>query len=160
MKSFELKPIGIVRTPFQDLKNMPIQPGGASGVRGTLEIFSEFQEGLKDVELFSHLFLLYRFHRAVRTSLEVIPFLDSEKRGVYATRSPLRPNHIGLSVVHLLERKENILDIENVDILDGTPLLDIKPYVLQFDGVENPSSGWITANSHEVAAKRSDERFL
>ncbi len=160
MNSFGLKSIGIVHSPFQNLKNMPIQPKGASGVRGTLEIFPEFQAGLKDLELFSHIFLLYHFHRASRTALEVTPFLDSVPRGVYATRSPLRPNHIGLSVVTLLERRENILTIENVDILDGTPLLDIKPYVLQFDGVGNPSSGWITADSEDVAARRSDERFL
>ncbi len=156
-----IEPIGIIHTPFKTLDNMPIQPRGAQGVRGTLEIFPPFEEGLKDVELFSHIYLLYHFHRASRKALKVVPFMDTVERGVFATRSPLRPSFIGLSGVKLVERKGPVLTIENVDILDGTPLLDIKPYVPQFDTMcSDASSGWIDADKEKVAAKRSDRRFI
>ena len=153
------RPVGVIHTPFKELENMPIQPSGAAGVRGTVELFPEFAEGLKDLDGFSHLILLYHFHESRGYKLIVTPFLDSEPRGVFATRAPKRPNPIGLSIVRLVQVRGYTLDIENVDILDGTPLLDIKPYVPEFDHQENCRIGWLEKARGEVRNKRSDERF-
>ena len=129
----QYEPIGIIHTPFKIPEGMPLQPAGASGIKGEVEVFSEYQAGLEDLDGFSHIILLYHFHRSKRFKLEVVPFLDSETRGLFATRAPNRPNPIGLSVVRLAGIDDRILRIENVDVLDGTPLLDIKPYVPAFD---------------------------
>ena len=153
------KQIGVIHTPFADPQGMPIQPAGARDVIGTMEIAPEYAAGLQDLEGFSHLFLIYHFHRASRTELRVTPFLDPREHGVFATRSPLRPNHIGLSIVELLEVRGNRLTVRGIDILDGTPLLDLKPYVAAFDRVEESRSGWMTSSSEEIGAKRSDGRF-
>jgi len=153
------RPIGILHTPFKEVENMPIQPSGAAGIRGTVELFSEFAEGLKDLDGFSHLILLYHFHESRGYKLIVTPFLDSEPRGVFATRAPKRPNSIGLSTVRLVQIRGRSLDVENVDILDGTPLLDIKPYVPEFDHQENCRVGWLEQVCGEVRNKRSDKRF-
>jgi tRNA (adenine37-N6)-methyltransferase len=153
------RPIGIIHTPFKELENMPIQPSGAAGIRGTVDLYSEFAEGLKDLDGFSHLILLYQFHESRGYNLTVTPFLDSEPRGVFATRAPKRPNPIGLSVVRLVQIRECSLDVENVDILDGTPLLDIKPYVPEFDYQENCRIGWLEKARGKVRDKRSDKRF-
>ncbi len=151
--------IGIIRTPFKELENMPIQPSGAAGIRGTVELFQEFADGLKDLDGFSHLILLYHFHESRGYKLIVTPFLDSEPRGVFATRAPKRPNPIGLSIVRLVQVRGYTLDIENVDILDGTPLLDIKPYVPEFDHQENCRIGWLEQVRGMAKAKKSDDRF-
>ncbi len=156
----EFQQIGTIHSPYHDLKNMPIQPKGAQDVLGSIEMNPDLVEGLKDLEGFSHVFLLYAFHRATREKLSVIPFMDAEQRGVFATRSPLRPNHIGLSIVELTGIKGNTLFLKGVDILDGTPLLDIKPYIAAFDTVTESRSGWMTKTEKEVEAQRSDDRFL
>ena len=156
---FLYRPIGIIHTPFKELQNMPIQPSGAAGIRGTVDLYPEFTEGLKDLDGFSHLILLYRFHESRGYRLTVTPFLDSEPRGLFATRAPKRPNPIGLSIVKLIRIRECSLDVENVDILDGTPLLDIKPYVPQFDHQENCRIGWLEKARGKVRNKRSDKRF-
>ena len=153
------RPIGIIHTPFKEVENMPIQPSGAAGIHGTVELFPEFAEGLKDLDGFSHLILLYHFHESRGHKLIVTPFLDSEPRGVFATRAPKRPNPIGLSIVRLIRIQGATLDIENVDILDGTPLLDIKPYVPEFDHQEDCRIGWLEQVRRMVKAKRSDDRF-
>ena len=153
------EPIGIIRSPFEGIENVPVQPAAASGIQGTVEVFAEFAAGLKDLEGFSHIILLYHFHRATQPRLVVIPFLDREPRGVFATRAPIRPNPIGLSIVRLLRVEGNVLHIENVDILDGTPLLDIKPYVPEFDQYEAERTGWLGAARGQVKGKRSDDRF-
>jgi tRNA-Thr(GGU) m(6)t(6)A37 methyltransferase TsaA len=152
-------PIGIIHSPFTDIEGMPIQPGGARGISGTVEIFGEYEQGLKDLEGFSHLFLIYAFHRCPSYQLTVIPFLDTTPRGVFATRAPRRPNAIGLSVVRLKEVNGPNLCIEGVDILDGTPLLDVKPYVPAFDAYPDASSGWLEGSAHNAGSIRSDERF-
>jgi tRNA-Thr(GGU) m(6)t(6)A37 methyltransferase TsaA len=152
-------PIGVIHTPFKELENMPIQPSGAAGIRGTVDLYSEFAEGLKDLDGFSHLILLYQFHESRGCKLSVTPFLDSEPRGVFATRAPKRPNPIGLSIVRLVQIRGCSLDVENVDILDGTPLLDIKPYVPEFDHEENCRIGWLEKARGKVRNKRSDKRF-
>lgn len=153
------RPIGIIRSPFRELENMPIQPSGAAGIRGTVELFPEFAEGLKDLDGFSHLVLLYHFHESRGYKLTVTPFLDSELRGLFATRAPRRPNPIGLSTVRLNQIRGCTLDVENVDILDGTPLLDIKPYVPEFDHHEDCRIGWLEQVHKMVKEKRSDDRF-
>ena len=153
------EPIGFVCSPFKNITEMPIQPRGAAEVQGTIEILPEFEEGLKDLEGFSHIILLYHFHRAGEPRLVVTPFLDSEQHGIFATRAPTRPNPIGLSIVSLLKREESILHIGNVDVVDGTPLLDIKPYVSEFDKPEADRFGWLENSKDQVQRKRSDDRF-
>lgn len=152
-------PIGIIHTPFTDSEGMPIQPTGAMGVAGTVEVYPNFQRGLKDLDGFSHIILLYHFHRSHGFELHLVPFMDSELRGLYATRAPKRPNPIGLSVVQLDRIKEGVLSIRNVDILDKTPLLDIKPYVPQFDSPKNVRTGWFEKSEITVSDRKSDNRF-
>jgi tRNA-Thr(GGU) m(6)t(6)A37 methyltransferase TsaA len=156
----QIEPIGIIHTPFTTLEAMPIQPAGARETIGTVVVESTYREGLADLEGFSHVYLLYFFHEARRTALTVVPFMDSHPRGVFATRSPLRPNHIGLSIVEIAAIAGNIITVRGIDVLDGTPLLDIKPYIAAFDGVGASHSGWMKASAAEVAEKRSDDRFI
>lgn len=138
---------------------MPIQPAGAAGVEGTVEVFPQYDDGLKDLDGFSHLILLYHLHRSKDFKLHVVPFLDSISRGVFATRAPKRPNPIGLSVIKLQKIQGSILYVENVDILDGTPLLDIKPYIPDFDEQAEVRAGWLEETRKEVSKKKSDKRF-
>jgi tRNA-Thr(GGU) m(6)t(6)A37 methyltransferase TsaA len=157
--SFIYTPIGIVHSPFSDIAGMPIQPSGARGIRGSIELCEEFGAGLKDLDGFSRIILIYAFHRSKDFSLQVKPFLDPLPRGIFATRAPKRPNAIGLSTVRLIGIQGNIIDIEDVDILDGTPLLDIKPYVPAFDSYCEAKAGWLDATSRHVSSVKSDERF-
>lgn len=158
--STPMKAIGIIHTPFTTLQDMPIQPGGGEEHTGTIHLEEQYVEGLSDLDGFSHIYLLYEFHMAKRTTLTVTPFMDTSPRGVFATRSPLRPNHIGLSIVRLISVEKNIIIVQGVDILDGTPLLDIKPYIAAFDGVKQSRSGWMNSSEEDVAGKRSDSRFV
>jgi tRNA-Thr(GGU) m(6)t(6)A37 methyltransferase TsaA len=155
----EYQPIGIIHSPFTELSCMPIQPAGAAGVEGTVEVFPQYNDGLKDLEGFSHIIMLYHFHRSKDFTLHVVPFMDSIPRGVFATRAPKRPNSIGLSVIKLQKIQGNILYVENVDILDGTPLLDIKPYVPEFDEQTEVRAGWLEEARKEVSKRKSDKRF-
>lgn len=155
----EFQPIGTIHTPFTKTEGMPIQPTGDAGVKGSIEIFEEYRRGLKDLDGFSHIILLYHFHRSSGFSLEVIPFMDNLKRGLFATRAPARPNPIGLSIVELDGIEDGILQIRNVDILDGTPLLDIKPYAPAFDRPAGVRAGWLEKTGGKVVGKRSDDRF-
>jgi len=138
----KFEPIGIIHTPFKRKEDAPIQPSRSSA-RGEVEVFKKYEEGLEDIEGFSHIILIYQFHKSEGYSLKVKPYLDNKLRGLFATRAPRRPNQIGLSVVKLLKRKENILFIEGIDVLDGTPLLDIKPYVPDFHPKEQLKVGWL-----------------
>lgn len=155
----EMKPIGLIHTPFADLTGMPIQPAGAAGVSGTVEVFSEYQAGLKDLDGFSHIVLLYVFHRSQGFRLQVVPFMDVEPRGLFATRAPMRPNPIGLSVVQLDRIEGGTIHIINVDMLDETPLLDIKPYVPEFDSQAKVRTGWLEKARKTVSDRKSDRRF-
>lgn len=153
----EYHPIGIVRSPHKTAEGTPIQPSRAKGIEGTLEIYREYEEGLSDLAGFSHIILLCHLHRTRAFRLKVVPFLDTTERGLFATRAPSRPNPIGLSVVRLLGIQGNVLSIEGVDLLDETPVLDIKPYVGEFDQLTEFRSGWL-----EKARKRAnvaDDRF-
>lgn len=159
MDTITYKPIGIIHSPFHEREGMPIQPRGAQGVRGTIELMPEYSEALVDLDGFSHIILLYHFHRSDRCNLTIKPFLDNSPHGVFSTRAPNRPNPIGISVVELERIHDNILHIMNVDILDETPLLDIKPYAPQFDYYENASSGWLAHAKDTVYDTVSDDRF-
>lgn len=152
-------PIGVLHTPFNEPAGMPIQPSGARGVCGTAELYPEFVAGLRDLAGFSHIILLYHFHRAPAPRLSVTPFLDTEARGIFATRAPARPNPLGLSIVRLLRCEGATLYLEHLDMLDGTPLLDIKPYVSAFDSFVAERTGWLEAAEGRVAQIRADERF-
>jgi tRNA-Thr(GGU) m(6)t(6)A37 methyltransferase TsaA len=151
--------IGTIRSPFTDISGMPIQPSGARGVKGTVEIFAEYAEGLCDLDGFSRIILIYAFHKCDSCQLTVTPFLDTNPRGIFATRAPCRPNPIGLSVVRLIGVQGRTLIIEDVDVLDGTPLLDIKPYVPQFDAYTDASCGWLEKSAQGAKSFRSDKRF-
>jgi tRNA-Thr(GGU) m(6)t(6)A37 methyltransferase TsaA len=155
----ELKPIGTIHTPFTKLKGMPIQPAGAQGVQGTIELFEEYHAGLKDLDGFSHIILLYYFHCSQGFKLQVVPFMDTKPRGLFATRAPKRPNPIGLSVVQLDRIENGILYVQNIDMLDGTPLLDLKPYVPEFDSHAKFRTGWLEQARKTVQNRRADDRF-
>jgi tRNA-Thr(GGU) m(6)t(6)A37 methyltransferase TsaA len=148
------KPIGVIRSDHLIEEQTPIQPAYASGCRGRVEIFPQFTEGLRDLEGFSHVYLIYHFHRCEQTRLLVKPFLQDVERGVFATRAPCRPNAVGLSVVKLVRREGNVLYVNDVDILDGTPLLDIKPYTVKFDRIDTTRNGWQDEVSEETAGHR------
>jgi tRNA-Thr(GGU) m(6)t(6)A37 methyltransferase TsaA len=157
--TFSFASIGTIHTPFRRKEGMPIQPAGSMGTRGTIILKRQFIEGLLDLDKFSHIYLVYCFHKSEGFNLKVIPFLDDKPHGVFATRAPRRPNPIGISVVKLIRIKDNILEIENVDMLDGTPLLDIKPYISQFDIHDIEKSGWISNKTDYPNEIKSDDRF-
>ena len=138
---YKMCPIGVIHSPFTEKSETPIQPSRSQAI-GKVEIYPQFADGLQDIEGFSHLILLYVFHKASDYTLQVTPFLDDQTRGLFATRYPCRPNPIGLSTFRLLSRDAKILEIDGVDVLDGTPLLDIKPYMPEFDIRQNVNAGW------------------
>jgi tRNA-Thr(GGU) m(6)t(6)A37 methyltransferase TsaA len=154
-----MQPIGIIRTPFIKPEGMPVQPAGGAGVHGTVEVFAQYLEGLQDLDGFSHILLLYHFHRSRGFNLQVVPFLDTRSRGLFATRAPRRPNPIGLSLVRLDRIENNVLHIRNVDILDKTQLLDIKPYVPEFDSQAKVRTGWLAEAGKTVKSRQADRRF-
>lgn len=148
------RPIGVIHSEHQEAAKTPIQPVFARGVPGRVEVNPEFEKGLSDLEGFSHIILLYHFDRAGPLRLMVKPFLDDQERGVFATRAPSRPNPIGLSIVRLVRREGAVLFIEDVDIFDGTPLLDIKPYIPRFDLWDEVRGGWTERVDKETAEER------
>jgi tRNA-Thr(GGU) m(6)t(6)A37 methyltransferase TsaA len=159
MNEIKYKPIGVVHSPFKEPKGTPIQPPGGKGIDGTVEVFPEYAEGLKDVEGFSHIILIYHFHLSKGLSLKVKPYMENELRGVFATRAPSRPNPIGISVVRLVRVEKSILYVRDVDFVDGTPLLDIKPYVPEFDVREVNKTGWLEKEVHKLSTSKDDGRF-
>ena len=138
-----IKPIGIINTPYKEAKGMPIQGKFKRGATGTARIFPEYKAGLKDIEGFSHVILIYYFNRSKEEKLTGKPFLEDTEHGIFAIRSPLRPNRIGLSIVKVKDVKEDRITFSEVDILDNTPLLDIKPYVSHFDSRSEVRNGWL-----------------
>ena len=141
-----MHPIGVIHSPFTEKDKTPIQASRSQAI-GLVEIYPEFADGLKDIEALSHIYLLYAFHESDGYTLQVKPFLDDQEHGVFATRHPCRPNPLGISVVKLLSRKENSLTVEGIDTLDGTPLLDIKPYIPDFDLRTDVRTGWYETRS-------------
>ena len=159
VKTINYRPIGIIHSPFKDRQGTPIQPIGGKGVKAEVEVFPEFIEGLADLNGFSHIILLYHFHLSTAFKLKVKPFLDHALRGVFATRAPARPNPIGISVVHLLRINHQMLYIEDTDIIDQTPLLDIKPFVPGFDLRKAERIGWLTNKAGNAGNLKADGRF-
>ncbi len=154
------EPIGVVHSPFKRLDEMPVQPISAASGAGVVEILPQFAEGLCDLDGFSHLVLLYHFHEAPRRSLTVTPFLDAKPHGVFATRAPSRPNPIGFSIIKLMAIENNALRVEQLDVLDGTPVLDIKPHVPAFDCRPDARIGWFEQSKGLFSGKLSDKRFI
>ncbi len=142
-KPITIKPIGVIHTPYKEPKGIPIQGTFKRGITGTIRLFPEYQAGLKDIEGFSHIILICYFDRAKEEKLTGKPFLEDAPHGIFAIRSPHRPNHIGFSIIKLENVKEGVITFSEVDILDGTPLLDIKPYVKHFDSRDKVKNGWI-----------------
>lgn len=156
MKELEItfKPIGVIHSEHVVAERTPVQPVYARGCKGRVEVFPDWAAGLRDLEGFSHIYLIYYFHLCGPARLVVKPFLQDVERGLFSTRAPCRPNPIGLSVVELLSRDENTLYVDNLDILDGTPLLDIKPYTRRFDRMETTRNGWQDLVDDETASRR------
>jgi tRNA-Thr(GGU) m(6)t(6)A37 methyltransferase TsaA len=152
-----IRPIGVIRTPFREAAGTPIQPSRARGIRGEVLVDEPFRDGLRDLEGFERIWLVYWLHRARSGDLLVTPFLDSVLRGVFATRSPARPSPIGISAVRLLGVRGGTLDVAEVDILDETPLLDIKPYVPEFDSHPGARAGWL--DKADSRRRQADGRF-
>ena len=159
MSEVVYKPIGVVHSPFKVPQDVPIQSVAAEGVMGIVEVAREYVDGLRDVDGFSHLILIYHCHLAQDYSLLVRPFLDERLHGVFSTRAPSRPNPVGVSVVRLTRMEKNVLHIQDVDIIDGTPLLDIKPFVPEFDQRKAERIGWLTKNIDKLHSGRDDGRF-
>lgn len=155
--------IGTIYTEFKECENMPVQPCGGANSIATIKIKDEYKNGLKDLDGFSHIYLIYYFHKSKDYKLQVVPFNDktASYRGVFSTRTPVHPNRIGISLVKLESVEENIVKIRGVDILDETPLLDIKPYIPNFDIIDGEvKSGWLNSSIEEIKEKRADKRFL
>jgi len=142
-KEIKLRPIGIIHTPYKEPKGIPIQGKFEKSVTGTIEIFPEYQKGLKDIEGFSHLILIYHFNRSKEEKLVGRPFLEDQEHGIFAIRSPHRPNHLGFSIVKVEKVKGSTVIFSELDMLDKTPLLDIKPYISHFDSRKDAKNGWI-----------------
>ena len=160
MYEITYKPIGIIHSPFKVPKGAPIQPAVAKDIEGTVEVFPEYAPGLKDVDGFSHIILIFHFHLSRGVSLTATPYLDNEEHGIFAIRGPSRPNPIGISTVRLIRIEKNILHIKDLDIIDGTPLLDIKPYVPEFDLHTEVKIGWLEKNVHKLPGMKDDGRFV
>ena len=152
--SIIFRPIGVIRSEHVVPQETPIQPIYARDCHGRVELLPEFADGLHDLDGFSHIYLIYHFDRAETPKLRVKPFLQDTERGVFATRAPCRPNPIGLSIVELLGREDNVLHFAGADILDGTPLLDIKPYSAKFDRIDTFRNGWQDEVDEETASQR------
>jgi len=154
------RPIGVIRSDHVAAEETPIQPVYARGCKGKAEIFPEYVDGLRDLDGFSHVYLIYHFHQAGPTKLMVKPFLQDIERGVFATRVPCRPNAIGLSIAELVDREGNTLILEGLDVLDGTPLLDIKPYTAKFDRIESARNGWQDIVDEETDRRRGRRGYI
>lgn len=159
METYEYKPIGIIHSKYKQKEGVPIQGALSKNSKGRIDLFPEYKEGLRDIDGFSHIFLIYHFHLANRYSLLNKPFLDDVEHGIFSIRGPNRPNPIGISIVKLEKVEDNKLYIDEVDIIDETPLLDIKPYISEFDVRKNTRGGWIKNKLDNEKKHYSDNRF-
>ena len=151
-----LVPIGTIRSPHRSKQDCPIQPVFAADARGEVEVFREYAAGLKDIETFSHIYILYFFDRAGDVKLVRRTFLDDEPHGIYASRHPCRPNGIGLSIVRLETVRDNILEVRGIDVLNDTPLVDIKPYIPKFDCIDSATDGWVAQKTWRPKPKKRE----
>jgi len=156
---FVFKPIGFIHSPHKEISKIPIQPVFCNDIEGTVILNTEYADGLKDLQGFSHIYLFYYFNHSQKTCLRLKPYLSNQEHGIFATRAPHRPNKLGMSLVRLVRVENNILHVRNLDILDGTPLLDIKPYIQRFDSRKTVKSGWQDAVSNDVASMRGLRDF-
>ncbi len=159
LKIISFNPIGIIHSPFKEPRGAPIQPPGAVDVQGTVEVFAEYTEGLQDLAGFSHIILIYYLHLSRPYTLTVKPFMDDRTHGVFATRAPARPNSIGISMLRLVSIESNLLTVQGIDAVEGTPLLDIKPYVPKFDACPAERTGWLDGVAGRATTTRADSRF-
>jgi tRNA-Thr(GGU) m(6)t(6)A37 methyltransferase TsaA len=159
MRRVSYKPIGIIHSPLKQPVGAPIQAISAMNVRGTIEVFPKYLRGLKDIEGFSHLIIVYHLHLSRKASLIVKPYLDDVKHGIFATRAPARPNPIGISIVRLTGLNDGMLRVQGLDVVDGTPLLDIKPYIPRFDVRRGVKFGWCESRLGNLRSARADKRF-
>jgi tRNA-Thr(GGU) m(6)t(6)A37 methyltransferase TsaA len=159
MRPVRYVPIGIIHSPLKDPSGAPLQSVSAKHVKGTVEVFPKYVSGLRDIAGFSHLILIYHFHLSRRAPLTVRPYLDRKEHGIFATRAPVRPNPIGISIVRLRKVRGGTIWVEGLDVVDGTPLLDMKPYVPQFDVRSVQSIGWFKRNISKLNGIRADKRF-
>ena len=159
MQSMQLVQIGVVHSPFQRAMGTPVQPFCAAGSEGSIEVFDPYREGLRDLDGFQRIWVLFWCHRTSRPKLTVIPYRDTVARGLFATRAPARPNPIGLSTLRLYEISGNLLNVGELDILDGTPVLDIKPYVSQYDSYPAQQCGWLDGERAKKGVVVADDRF-
>ncbi len=154
------QPIGTIKTPFKKVADMPIQPQGANGAEGIIVLEKEFTPGLMDLNGFSHIILLYHFHLVKGYKLYVVPFMDDKPHGIFATRAPTRPNSIGISIVKLTKVEGNKVYFEGADMINGTPLIDLKPYFPKYDAQHNVNGGWLEAKGDlDISKIKSDARF-
>lgn len=155
-----LNALGKIKTPWQTLENMPIQPTGAKGVKGIVELNPKYSAGIKEIEHFSHIILIYQLHLVTNPQLEVIPFMDTTTKGIFATRSPKRPNKIGISIVEIEKVEGANIHVLDVDMINDSPLLDIKPFFEDFDNRFKTKKGWLSAkDSIDKEHFKSDSRF-
>ncbi|MHA1341896.1 MAG: tRNA (N6-threonylcarbamoyladenosine(37)-N6)-methyltransferase TrmO [Promethearchaeota archaeon] len=162
LNKIEYRPIGIIHSPYKEAVGTPIQPKFDEGSEGIVEIFEEYKEGLSDLDMFSHIILIFHFHKTKGYVLKTRPYLEENERGIFAVRGPRRPNPIGLSIVKLERIENNKIYVKNLDLLDGTPILDIKPYIRFFDIIENSKAGWLENHSEKILKKhkiKADNRF-
>jgi tRNA-Thr(GGU) m(6)t(6)A37 methyltransferase TsaA len=159
MRAVRYKPIGIIHSPLKSPSGAPLQSVAAKHLDGTVAIFPKYKPGLKDLKGFSHLILIYHFHLSKKVSLRVKPYLDRKEHGIFATRAPVRPNPVGISVVRLRKVRGSTIWVKDLDVVDGTPLLDIKPFVPQFDVRRVQSIGWLERNINRLSRTRADGRF-
>ena len=159
MRTVRYEPIGVIHSPLKNVSSAPLQSASARHIEGAVKLFPEYVAGLKDLEEFSHLFLIYHFHLSRKVPLRVKPFPDNKEHGVFATRAPARPNPIGLSIVRLKGVKHGTIYVEGLDVVDGTPLLDIKPYLPQFDVRRTQKIGWYKGKLRRLQSAEADRRF-
>jgi tRNA (adenine37-N6)-methyltransferase len=160
MEDISYKAIGLIRTPFLKVSEIPVQPNGAVGVYGVIELNAELVPGLTDLEGFSHLILLYHLHLVKESKLSIIPFMDDKSHGIFATRAPTRPNPIGISTVKLQKIEGNLLYVEGVDMVDNIPLIDIKPFFPKYDNQQKVKYGWLEEKRNlDISKIKSDNRF-
>lgn len=160
MEKIVIEPIGVIHTPHKSIEGMPVQPPGAKGVEAHIVLDEKYKPGLKDLKGFSHLILLYQFHKVEGYVLELVPFMDTKSHGVFSTRAPKRPNKIGISIVLLTKIEDNIIYFEGADMLDESPLIDIKPFYPKYDNQTNVKFGWLeTLQDIDITKVKSDDRF-
>ncbi len=158
-EKFDFQPIGLILSPYKELSKIPIQPVFCEGIEGKVILNPRYVDGLKDLDGFTHIYLFYYFNRSQKTCLRVKPYISDEEHGIFATRAPHRPNKLGMSLVRLVRVEDNIIYVSDIDILDGTPLLDIKPYIQRFDSRETAKSGWQDAVTNDAASVRGLRDF-